>query len=198
MSRFIVVLLLAFVVSACGARDKVLLLPNDDGTSSGAVAVLSNKGETRHVIDKPYTEVAVSADSVSDPAKIDVAALEKRYGALIDHLPAPPADYILYFKEGTVTLVPSSQPRLDALLKDVAQRAGADVQVTGHTDTLGSTKSNDRLSRKRAEEIRRVLIDQGLDPALVRAAGRGERELLVKTPDRTRNAKNRRVVVTVR
>ena len=61
MSRFIVVLLLAFVVSACGARDKVLLLPNDDGTSSGAVAVLSNKGETRHVIDKPYTEVAVSA-----------------------------------------------------------------------------------------------------------------------------------------
>ena len=61
MSRFIVVLLLAFVVSACGARDKVLLLPNDDGTSSGAAAVLSNKGETRHVIDKPYTEVAVSA-----------------------------------------------------------------------------------------------------------------------------------------
>ncbi|MBG06465.1 MAG: hypothetical protein CMM59_20580 [Rhodospirillaceae bacterium] len=72
------------------------------------------------------------------------------------------------------------------------------MQVTGHTDTLGSTKSNDRLSRKRAEEIRCVLIDQGLDPALVRAAGRGERELLVKTPDRTRNAKNRRVVVTVR
>ncbi len=105
---------------------------------------------------------------------------------------------MLYFREGTVTVMPRSKPELTALLADVANRLGADVQVTGHTDTLGSAANNDRLSLKRANEIRRLLIEQGLDPKVVSAAGRGERELLVQTPDRTRHAENRRVVVTVR
>ena len=83
-------------------------------------------------------------------------------------------------------------------LKDAGERSGADVQVTGHTDTLGSGADNDALSLRRAQSIRELLIDRGLKPELVRAAGRGERELLEQTGDGVRNAKNRRVEVTVR
>ena len=72
------------------------------------------------------------------------------------------------------------------------------MQVTGHTDTLDSGASNDALSLRRAKSIRELLIERGLIPDLVRAVGRGERELLVQTDDGIRNAKNRRVEVTVR
>lgn len=191
-------LAVALLLSACGGRDKVFLLPHDDGTPSGAVALLGSTGETHHVIDRQYTEVHVSGKTVHKSDAVDPSDIQKNYGALLDHLPAPPKDYVLYFREGTVTVMPRSKPELTALLADVANRLGADVQVTGHTDTLGSAANNDRLSLKRANEIRRLLIEQGLDPKVVSAAGRGERELLVQTPDRTRHAENRRVVVTVR
>ena len=188
----------ALLVSACGSRDKVFLLPQDDGSSSGAVALLDSKGGTHHVINRHHTEVHVSGNTVHKSDAVAPAQIEKQFGALIQHLPAAPKNYILYFREGTVKLTPKSAPSLKALFADVGKRPGADVQVTGHTDTLGSQRNNDRLPKKRAEEIRRLLIDRGLEPGLVRAVGRGERELLVKTPDRTRHAKNRRVVVTVR
>ncbi|MGZ6040019.1 MAG: hypothetical protein ACXWKR_15220, partial [Phenylobacterium sp.] len=57
---------------------------------------------------------------------------------------------------------------------------------------------NDTLSRKRASDILNALIGQGLEPTISRAVGRGERELLVPTPDNTPEPRNRRVEVTVR
>jgi outer membrane protein OmpA-like peptidoglycan-associated protein len=72
------------------------------------------------------------------------------------------------------------------------------VQITGHTDTVGSTADNDVLSLKRAGEIREALAVQGLNLTITRAVGRGERELLVPTPDNTAEPRNRRVEIIVR
>jgi outer membrane protein OmpA-like peptidoglycan-associated protein len=72
------------------------------------------------------------------------------------------------------------------------------VQVTGHTDTVGSETDNDKLSLKRAEDILTALVAQGLNPAISRAVGRGERELIVQTPDNTAEPRNRRVEIIVR
>lgn len=197
ISRVCLVVILGLFASACAQQDRLLLLPGENGASSGAVAVLGKTGNTVSVIDKAYTEAQVSGETVSS-SKIDADTVNKRHGDLLGGLPKPPTAYILYFKEGTTTLTPASVPTLAALLKDAAERAGADVQVTGHTDTLGSGESNDALSLRRAESIRELLIDRGLVPDLVRAVGRGERELLVQTGDGVRNAENRRVEVTVR
>jgi outer membrane protein OmpA-like peptidoglycan-associated protein len=43
-----------------------------------------------------------------------------------------------------------------------------------------------------------MLIERGLDAALVRAVGRGEREPLVPTADEVGETRNRRVEITVR
>ena len=195
--RVCVVILLGLLASACDQQDRLLLLPGENGASSGAVAVLGKTGNTVSVIDKAYTEARVSGETVTSE-KTNAESVNKRHGDLLKALPKPPTDYILYFKEGTTTLTPPSVPTLSTLLKDAGERPGADVQVTGHTDTLGSGADNDALSLRRAQSIRELLIDRGLKPELVRAVGRGERELLEQTGDGVRNAKNRRVEVTVR
>jgi outer membrane protein OmpA-like peptidoglycan-associated protein len=92
----------------------------------------------------------------------------------------------------------SSRPTLKALFDEVAQRQAVEVQVTGHTDTVGTEADNDRLSAERAELIKKMLIEQGLRASFIRAVGRGEREPLVSTTDNTREPKNRRVEVIVR
>ena len=67
------------------------------------------------------------------------------------------------------------------------------LYITGHTDTVGSAKDNDKLSFNRARSIATWFRDHGLAiPTYFRGAG--ERDLAVQTPDNTDEERNRRVV----
>jgi outer membrane protein OmpA-like peptidoglycan-associated protein len=47
------------------------------------------------------------------------------------------------------------------------------VELAGHTDVLGSEETNQRLAPERANQVKRVLIEYGIDPSLVGALGAG-------------------------
>jgi outer membrane protein OmpA-like peptidoglycan-associated protein len=197
-ARFWVALAVLLAMAACASPDRIILLPGEAGGETGAVAIIAESGEVVTVVETAYTEARVDKGGEADTKPTDADAVTQEYGDLIQALPTPPRSFFLYFMEGTTTLVPESEPELVKLFEEVAARPGVDVQVTGHTDTVDSTQRNDRLSLARGEEIRQLLVDQGLDPALVRAVGRGERELLVETGDGVSEVRNRRVEVIVR
>jgi OOP family OmpA-OmpF porin len=73
-----------------------------------------------------------------------------------------------------------------------------EVQVTGHTDRVGSVADNAQLSLQRAEAVRAMLIQRGINSSFLRAVGRGEREPLIPTADQQAEPRNRRVEVIVR
>ena len=102
----------------------------------------------------------------------------------------------MYFFEGTTDLTPESAPILEALRAVVTE--SSEVQITGHTDAVGSFQDNDSLSHERAVEIRAALVKKGLPVANAKVTGRGERELRVKTADGVREPANRRVEVILR
>lgn len=57
-----------------------------------------------------------------------------------------------------------------------AQLKGSDItsiQVTGHTDTLGSDAYNRTLSQQRAQSVRRLLLEHGVAPAKITTSGAG-------------------------
>ncbi len=112
--------------------------------------------------------------------------------------PPKPVSFTLYFETNSVEVTPSSRPTLDALFAEVAKRPAVEVQVTGHTDRVGSDADNDRLSLQRAEAVRAMLIQRGIQASFLRAVGRGEREPLIPTPDEQAEPRNRRVEVIVR
>ena len=160
--------------------------------------MFSIAGDTVATLDDAYTVARIHEGGRTDIAQTSEDSLAPRHVTLVQDLPQAPHSFILYFEEGTTTLVPTSEPALVELFKEVEARAGADVQVVGHTDTLGSGPDNDTLSRDRATEIAGVLVERGLPPHMVSAVGRGERELLVETDDGVGNPLNRRVEVLVR
>lgn len=186
----------AALLAGCAAGPRLTLLPSEEG-KQGAVAVLEENGKP---VDYLVSELNSSTNLSGKPRTraIDASKLSPRQLALLQTLPPPPVRLTLYFKEGTTNITDESAPGLDFLRREVSDRPGAEVQVTGYTDTLGSGDDNDRLSLRRAEEILTVLAAQGFSPEMMSAVGRGERELRVQTPDGTREAANRRVVVTVR
>jgi OOP family OmpA-OmpF porin len=73
-----------------------------------------------------------------------------------------------------------------------------EVEVIGHTDTMGTQPHNQQLSRSRAEMIRDRLVQNGINPKSISVAGRGSLDLAVKTADQVTEPRNRRVEITVR
>ncbi|QTH24711.1 OmpA family protein [Rhizorhabdus wittichii] len=186
----------AGLLAGCATTPTLTLLPTEEG-KQGAVAVLEENGKPMETV---VSELNSSTNLSGTPRtrSIDPAKMSARQRELLQALPPAPVRLTLYFLEGTTELTPESQPGLAFLIKEVSERPGAEVQVTGYTDTLGEADANDRLSQQRAEEVLGVLAKQGIDPTLMSAVGRGERNLRVATPDGVSEPANRRVVVTIR
>jgi outer membrane protein OmpA-like peptidoglycan-associated protein len=149
------------------------------------------------VLDQPYSKANVGSGTVK-PTTVSEQSVQSKYGTLLGALPPAAKIFVLNFREDSTELMPASKPELDALFAEVAARSGAEVQVTGHTDRLGSREDNDQLSLRRATAVRGMLIERGMKAELVRAVGRGEREPLVETADEVEEPRNRRVEITVR
>lgn len=186
----------ALLLGGC-ATSSLVLLPDEDG-GQGSVAVLEAGGSpTQAVIASGNSRTKLGAGApVARPLGRD--GLKKQEAELLTGLPPPARSFILYFELGTVTLTPQSLAELTALKAEIAARSGPDVEVIGHTDTVGGEEDNDRLSMQRAEEVLNWLASQGLDRSIMSAVGRGERELKEPTLDNVGNAANRRVEINVR
>lgn len=96
-----------------------------------------------------------------------------------------------------------SKPILDeAAAKIKANPAVGLVLVTGHTDRIGSESYNQKLSERRANEVKDYLVSQGVDASRLQAVGKGESEPVV-TCNGAKSKKvieclqpNRRVVIS--
>jgi len=71
------------------------------------------------------------------------------------------------------------------------------ITATGHTDTMGSPRYNMALSIRRANAVRDVLVREGIPASAIVVIGRGETQLLVPTPDQTKEPRNRRVEIFI-
>ena len=173
----------------------MVLLPDEDG-GHGEVAILKPDGSGETLVSEANSRASLSGSPTIKP--LGEKGLKPTEAALVSALPPPPKSFTLYFLEGTTDMTPESAPVVDEIRAEIAARPGAEVQVTGHTDTVGSDDDNDALSQKRAEEILNLLATKGFDRTIMSAVGRGERELKVPTGDNVSSPVNRRVEVIVR
>jgi outer membrane protein OmpA-like peptidoglycan-associated protein len=173
----------------------VVLLPDEDGAAS---AVIVGEGSGTTVLDKPYSAAAVDTRGKVETKTITAEEAKRTFAEALAAQPPQPVSFTLYFETNSTEVTPASRAALDALFAEVAKRQAVEVQVTGHTDRLGSATDNDRLSLQRAEAVRAMLVQRGIKAGFIRPVGRGEREPLLPTPDEQAEPRNRRVEVIVR
>ena len=179
------------------ATSSLVLLPDDEG-HQGSVAVLEVAGKPSGAVISQGNSRTKLGEASAAPKPLGEKGLKSEEAALLATLPPPAKSFILYFDQGTVTPTAASQAVLTALRAEITSRSGPQVEVTGHTDTVGGEVDNDRLSAQRAEEVLNWLAGQGFDRSLMTATGRGERDLKEPTVDNFGSATNRRVEVIVR
>lgn len=93
-----------------------------------------------------------------------------------------------------------SQAGENALMSEVVAVNPLAVEVVGHTDPIGSSKYNQRLSEQRANSVKSFLVSKGITSNKISTVGMGETNLECDNKKQTRSdscsAQNRRVEIT--
>ena len=115
--------------------------------------------------------------------------IQRVFGAALAVMPPATQHFNLYFELGSDQLTPASQAMVAEVTAQVRGRVAIDVTVIGHTDTTGDTASNAALGLRRATLIRDLLIQAGLDGAVVDVRSHGESDPVVPTSRQHRRSK---------
>ena len=103
---------------------------------------------------------------------------------------------IIYFDFDDSTLSEVSKITLNYFL-DKNKNEISRYLIIGHTDTKGTNDYNLNLSYKRAEVVKKILLNEGMSEKDISILGKGENELAVNTPDEMKHPANRRVEVKI-
>ena len=181
------------LLAGCASKNLVVVIPDSADGHIGAVVVEANGSKT--VLNTAYAAATPGSGKQETSSAEQVGRI---FGTALAAQPTAPKIFILYFINDSDQLTPDSKMAFEEVFLEAKRRKAAEVVVTGHTDTMGEPAYNDTLSLQRAKAVSKLFVTGGLAPDAVSVAGRGERELLVKTGVNVPEPKNRRVEITVR
>lgn len=103
----------------------------------------------------------------------------------------------LSFPSGSATLTDADKARLAKLAQvlDSPRLAARRTRIEGHTDAVGSARSNLDLSRRRAQSVADYLVTAGVDAGRLEVVGLGASQPLPGVP--AASPDNRRVMAVV-
>ena len=202
-----VVLLSAGLVSSCAmlrveiparpGQTLTVLLPDGEGDTSGEATVSNASGSTDLVMPRDAT-VASMGEPLSARMRLSESDVRRIFGDALAALPPAPQNFTLFFRFESDELTDDSRSQVPEILQALRSHPVPELLIVGHTDTPGTRAANFDLGRKRAEMVRGLLIDAGLDASAITVISHGESELLVPTADDIFEPRNRRVDISVR
>src|SRR3984957_18023021 len=101
------------------------------------------------------------------------------------------------FDSGKYSLKPGAREKLAKVSGIILAHPGLNLQIEGHTDTVGSDEYNQHLSEQRADSVRDYLVAQGLSGETISAIGLGKLDPVATNSTATGRQQNRRVELVV-
>ncbi len=209
--KLIAGLILATFATACSAH-KPWGKCAVGGAIIGAAALGAAGGAIANNVDPPF-----KAQDEDRGAGIGIGiATGAILGALIGHAicdeeevppppppPPPPAPAPVAKKKivlrgvnfdfDKATLQPQGKPILDEAARILKENPSINVQVQGHTDSVGTDAYNLRLSDRRAATVKNYLVSQGVAASRLTTKGFGESNPVASNDTADGRAQNRRV-----
>ncbi len=101
------------------------------------------------------------------------------------------------FDTGRYTLKPAAREKLAKISGIVLAHPGLNLQIEGHTDSVGSDEYNQQLSERRAGAVRDFLVQQGVPAHSATARGFGKLQPVASNDTGAGRQQNRRVELVV-
>lgn len=98
----------------------------------------------------------------------------------------------VYYDLGKATIQKTSDLALNKLYKLMKKKSNLSIELQGHTDSTGKADANLKLSKDRAENVRKILISKGIDANRIIANGFGDSKPVATNTTEEGRQKNRR------
>ncbi len=149
-------------------------------------------------VPAPAAPVAAVSEPAPAPAPAPayVAPAPAPAPAYVAPEPAAPQKLVLEgvnFDFDKATLRQEDMGSLDKDVETLKAWGDVNIEVAGHTDSMGSDAYNMKLSRQRAEAVRNFLITRGVSADRLAAKGYGESQPVADNATEEGRFKNRRV-----
>ncbi|NJK87488.1 MAG: OmpA family protein [Bacteroidales bacterium] len=99
----------------------------------------------------------------------------------------------IFFESGKATLKPESYATLDNVVKLLQSNEGLKLEISGHTDNVGSLKTNTKLSEDRAKAVVEYLVSKGIPSTNLSYKGYAYTQPVAPNTTEAGRAQNRRV-----
>jgi len=162
--------------------------------SDGKCSVSLPQGETYDIKVRSVGD-ELDYSSITIPT---LAANEDFVEATLTVMIEEPKSFTLnnvHFSTGSAELKSSSTKELNELVSYLKFKKSIKVEIGGHTDDVGADDSNQKLSQKRAEAVRKFLIKKGIAEGRLKAKGYGESKPVASNSSEKGKAMNRRTEV---
>ncbi len=184
--------IITIVDSKRGGKKKIIFSNKKDGKY---IAIL-NKGSI-------YDFSVKKRDYAFYSTKIDLRKL-KKYEEIRKDIMLNPlrkgARFVLnnlQFKYNSFKLLKSSKYELIRIINMMEDNPKMIIELGGHTDNVGSSSYNIKLSKKRATSVVKYLLKYGADKKRIRARGYGKNKPLASNDTEEGREKNRRVEIKI-
>jgi outer membrane protein OmpA-like peptidoglycan-associated protein len=141
-------------------------------------------GGDKKVLQAHYYVDDVSIVEVTDGPKADTTELKTGIVYAFNNI---------HFATNSAVLEKVDQPDLEKILAYLLSHETVSVTVYGHTDSIGTTEDNYKLSVARADAVKKFLMDHGIQEGRISTVGHGETKPVAPNNTAAGRALNRRV-----
>ncbi len=132
----------------------------------------------------------VPAEGAFDRTKLDLELAPVEVGAKAEFKN-------VYFEFGKADLLPESKLELSRVVKFLVKSNKTTLEISGHTDDVGTAEANQTLSEARAQAVLDFLASIGINRSRMKAVGYGKTRPRVRGTSEEARAQNRRVEMTI-
>lgn len=162
---------------------------SSDAQTGNFLAVLNKGSEYAFYVSKSGYLFKSLTFSVADSASsvnldVPMEAIEKDRIEVLNNI---------FFNTGAFTLDDKSKVELDLMVDFLKNNKQIGIEISGHTDDVGTDQVNLELSKKRAQSVMSYLQQSGIEAARLTAKGYGETRPVAKNDSEENRQKNRRI-----
>jgi peptidoglycan-associated lipoprotein len=183
MKRFMVVVGLVVMLSACGSAVKLDSVPVEDRSSATTGASSGSATDVNKIDGSAVGKGAVASVNLNKSAQDAAMQATTR---------------IVYFDYDSFVIRSEFQSVIEAHARYLASDKSRKVAIEGHTDERGGREYNLALGQKRAEAVRKALSLLGVSEAQLEAVSFGKEKPAVLGSTEAAMEKNRRAEISYR
>ncbi|PKK36882.1 hypothetical protein BWI96_08270 [Siphonobacter sp. SORGH_AS_0500] len=103
----------------------------------------------------------------------------------------------ILFETGKADLLPESIEGLTQVVEWLKANPTVEIRLEGHTDAIGDSKANMKLSIDRVTTVKQYLVNNGIEASRIETQGFGDTKPLVNSTNDQQRRQNRRVELIV-